>query len=236
MAILPKPRSLKSPAWRLEIALSLAPEDSSDDVYVEAIHSYIHGKSDSDDIAQAYLMYYLPQSRSILSSLLLAGADAPAVASYIRGTEESVIAFGKIFFDVSVFPNRLVLKDFIDSLPEDTSLTKNHKALLRSAYSLGDRYVAWKMSLSIEDSLDPDIVSDSLLEDSYWRSREHKPFAIDDSRAKESRSWIPQVLRTLESARGSREGGELALDSLRLKLVKVDTTLSKDSIAEEIKG
>ena len=239
MAVLPKPESIRSPSWRLDSCLQNSTSDYTCPYMVEFC-KYLN-KEDMDIhnkqyISEAYLMYYLPQSRAILSSLLLAGADLPRIATYIGSNEDVIIYYSNLFFDVSVFPNKLVIKDYVDSLPEKNIVQQNYKSLMRSAFSLGDRYIAWKMSLEIHDQLDTNDINKELLEDSYWRSREHKPFSIDDSRSKESKSWIPQVLRTIDSISGSRTGGEITLDSLRLKLVKSDSTVPRSSISDDIKG
>lgn len=239
MSILPKPRSLKSPSWRLDACLSaedgLGIEDCS---YTTRLYSYLNLEAEDSCpiIEEAYLLYYLPQSRAILSSLLLANCDAVSIAGYIQTSEEVVDAYGKLFFDTSVFPNKLVMKDYVDTLPEHTAYNKHSKALMRAALSLGSRYVAWKMSLSLDTELESNEVTKQLLEDSYWRAREHKPFSIDDPRAKESRSWTPQVLRTLDAINGSRIESELSVESLKLKLVKTDSTLPRAALSEDIKG
>lgn len=236
MALLPKPLSLKSPSWRLDLCLS-GSEDEVPCKYIEELKTYLKDPLEAGEaVAQAYMLYYLPQSRAILTSLIVSSTDSVSIAKYIDSSEEVVIYFSKLFFDISVFPNKLVIKEYIDSLPENNSSQKNHKSLLRAAYSLGDRYVAWKMSLTLDDELDCSDINKNLLEDSYWRSREHKPFSIDDPKAKESKSWIPQVLRTVDSITASKVGGEISLDTLRLKLVKSDSTLSKNSLDGELKG
>lgn len=236
---LPKPRSLRSPSWRLEECLCF--EGSSEDLvcpYTRKLYSYLkeNSKDDNSDIEESYLLYYLPQSRAILSSLLLAGCDTVTAANYIQTREEVIVSYSKLFFDISVFPNKLVIKDFVDSLPESSAESKNYKALLRAALSLGSRYIAWKMSLNIDTELDINDISSSILEDSYWRAREHKPFNIDDPRAKESKSWTPQVLRAVDSISGSRTEAELSVETLRLKLIKTDATISRTDISEDIKG
>lgn len=240
-SVLPKPKSLKSPNWRLQVALdSSVDADSSDCLYISRLKTYLEsGSKVSEDLGaveEAYLLYYLPQSRAILTSLVLSGADTATISNYIGTSEEVVVVYGKLFFDMSVFPNKLVIKDYVDSLPEVTSLDKNYKALLRVAISLGDRYIAWKMSLPLTEELDTNLINKQLLEDSYWRAREHKPFSIDDPRAKESKSWIPQVLRSIDSMASSRAGGELSIETLRLKLVKTDSTVPRASIVSDLKG
>ena len=240
MTSLPKPKSLRSPSWRLDQCLGTGEELIQGECpYIDRLSKSLSNSScDVEDkvLDEAYLLYYLPQSRAILSSLLLAGADITSIASYISTDEEVILAYSKLFFDTSVFPNRLVIKDYVDSLPETNSVSKHYKALMRAAISLGSRYIAWKMSLPIDSELDLNDINKNLLEDSYWRSREHKPFGVDDPRSKESKSWIPQVLRTVDAITGSRAGGELSIETLRLKLVKTDSTISKAVLSEDIKG
>jgi len=239
--ILPKPASLRSPAWRLDLSLKQVQSNVKAHIdcnYVTEMIGFLKGGDYpfNSALEEAYLMYYLPQSRAILSSLILSGADTLKIAEYIGGREEAILYFGKLFFDISVFPNRLIVKDYIDSLSESTALEKNYKSLMRSAFSLGDRYIAWKMSLCLPNQLLVQDINNSILEDAYWRAREHKPFSIDDSRAKESRAWIPQVLRTLDSMSAQQSGGELAVESLRLKLVKTDNTISIKDLSSEVGG
>lgn len=240
MTSLPKPKSLRSPSWRLDKCLDSGGEFTRGECpYIDRLMSFLSGGPDIGEdkvLDEAYLLFYLPQSRAILSSLLLAGADITSIAGYAGTTEEVVLMYSKLFFDTSVFPNNLVIKDYVDSLPERTPANKHYKALMRAAISLGSRYIAWKMSLPISTELDVNDISKNLLEDSYWRSREHKPFSVDDPRAKESKSWIPQVLRAVDSITGSRTGGELSIETLRLKLVKTDSTISRAVLSEDIKG
>jgi len=240
--MLPRPTFIKSPAWRLDLCLKAIRAGNpltNPCEYTESMHQLLEGGdnySPNSELEEAYLMYYLPQSRSILSSLLISGADAPRISQYIDSSEGSILYFSKLFFDTSVFPNKLVMKDFIDSLPETSSVEVNYKALLRSAFSLGDRYIAWKMSLNLSEQLLTQDINNDILEDAYWRAREHKPFSIDSNKAKESRAWVPQVLRTLDSITTQQTGGELSVESLRLKLVKTDTTVSIKDISSEVRG
>lgn len=237
--MLPKPKSLRSPSWRLDQCLSFSgPAEDIDCPYTRKLYEYLKedGTEDHIEIAEAYLLYYLPQSRAIMSSLLLAGCDTVTASEYIQTSEDVVVAYSKLFFDLSVFPNKLVIKDYVDSLPESCAASKNLKSLLRAALSLGSRYIAWKMSLNLGSELNVNDVNTTILEDSYWRAREHKPFNIDDPRAKESKSWTPQVLRAIDSVSGSRTGAELSIETLRLKLIKTDATTSRAALNEDIKG
>lgn len=239
--MLPIPRSLLSPAWRLEKSKELCLLDHSDRdykcPYIKQMCEYIDsGETTNADLEEAYLIYYLPSSRSILVSLLITQTDIVTIAGYIGSNENVVVIFGKLFFDVSVFPNRLVLKEFIDTLPDRFPQDKNFKSLLRSAYSMGSRYIAWKLALNTSHDLEVHKVTETLMEDCYWRAREHRCLPTGDPRNKESRAWIPQVLKSIECMGATTGGGENAMDTLRLKLVKTDTTYTLKELESEVKG
>jgi hypothetical protein len=236
---LPKPSVLKSPAWRLEEALkpTISLEGLEDSFLEEAV-KLVTGEEISNYLEEAYLLYYLPQSKAIMNSLLISDITASRLASCLGTTVEVIVAYSKTFFDKSVFPNRLIIKEFIDMLPEVTPHELNYKALMRSSYSLGCEYILWKMSLNSEDGRDMDIkaLAEGIVGDSYWRTREHKSFSITDSRCKESRSWVPSVIKSLEMCNNLSSGGTGDVETLRLRLVKADTTVSVEDLSEEIKG
>jgi hypothetical protein len=240
--MLPRPKALRSPAWRLDSCLkNLEAEVSSgaECDYTRQLQDFLAGGGGytfNPQLEEAYLLYYLPQSRAILSSLILAGTDIATIAEYIESTEDTVLYFSKLFFDISVFPNRLVTKEFVDSLPENTSVESNCKALMRSALSLGGRYIAWKMSLNIPQALSSPEIHSNILEDAYWRAREHKPFPLDGAKARDSRAWVPQVLRIMDSLNSQQTGGELTIETLRLKLVNNNNTKSLSDLSSEVRG
>ena len=87
--MLPRPTFIKSPAWRLDLCLKAirsGNHPSTTCEYVDSMYQFLEGGdnySPNSELEEAYLMYYLPQSRSILSSLLISGADAPKISQYI---------------------------------------------------------------------------------------------------------------------------------------------------------
>ena len=235
---LPKPKVLKSPSWRLEMSLKESCTEELEDSYLQEACNLVGGEVVSTSVQEAYLLYYLPQSRTIMNSLMISDATLSDLAISVGASEEVLVAYSKIFFDKSVFPNRLVLKEFIDMLPEHTSIEVNYKALMRASFSLGYEYILWKMSLDLNTSANPNLdkLAYGILKDGYWRSREHKGFSIQDSRCKESRSWIPSVLKTMEMTKNLSPSGDSDIETLRLKLVKADTTVSIEDFSDEIKG
>ena len=236
-----KPMPIKSPAWRLEEAKAIlesgSPEASTSCSYIKEAIALLGGRSKSVPMQTAYLMYRLPEARATISSLLLNDPPIDQIAASIQSDSDTVLFYSKIFFDTSVFPNRLVLKEFLNVLPERTPAEAHFKTMLQSAYNLGADYIVWKKGLITSEDPDLTTVTTNLLLDSYWRAREHKAFSLDSSATRESRAWLPQVLRSIDATKNIGNAGESNIETLRLKLVKQDTTVSLSALkAEDIKG
>jgi hypothetical protein len=232
---------IKSPAWRLEDAKRLTAtsdiRDSIDCIYTESMLSFLGGEEVCSSLQEAYLLYSLPESKAILSALLVNDTPIERIAEATQCAQQTIVYFSKIFFDTSVFLNRLILKEFINILPERDPIETQYKLLLRSAYNLGSEYIVWKKGLVKSRNSDIVDITSNLVLDSYWRAREHKSFPLDSNATRESRAWMPQVLRTLEASKNAGNTGETAVELLRLKLVKQDTTVSISALnSEEIKG
>lgn len=232
--------SIKSPAWRYQKARELALQEGSIEIdcpYISGAVNMLKGELCTESVPQSYLLHRLAESNGILCSLLISDLSLQEIAFSIEGTEDLVLWFSKLFFDPSVFFNRLLLKEFINVLPETTVLEKQYKELLMASYNLGPNYVLWKKGLRSKSPLDQMDIASNLMVDSYWRAREHKSFSISSMEARESRSWFPQVIRAIESVNNLKDTGETTIETLRLKLVKQDSTKSLSAInLDEIKG
>ena len=96
---LPKPRTLKSPTWRLEQALepSLDISNLEDPYLLEAV-SLVSSGDVPTRVEEAYLLYYLPQSRAIMNSLMISDIDTSTLAESLGTLEEVIVTYSKIFF------------------------------------------------------------------------------------------------------------------------------------------
>ncbi len=232
----PKLQKLRSPQWRLNIVLSNQ-QNSHECPYIDKLHALISGVVEEEYTNEAYTMFYLPSTRAILDAVLLDSPDVNTLAVALGTTEACIDFYAKCFFDVSVFPNKLILREYILTRPENTPWEKEYKNNLKAAFSLGYEYILWKNSLdNVEGLYDPKRMSHTMLKDSYWRSREHMPFNISSDIAKESKSWVPQALRAIDKSIEQSNSTTGAQDLLRLRLVKLDTTVSRDEFPFEIKG
>lgn len=230
---------IKSPAWRFQQAKKHALQGSNVDdcLYTNEAIKMLKGEECNSYLLESYLLHKLPEANGVLCSLLITDMSLTSIADSIESSEEVVLWFSKLFFDTGVFFNRLLLKEFINILPEKTALQSHFKDLLKASYNLGPGYILWKKGLKGSEGLDPVKVGHSLMEDSYWRAREHKAFNIASNEAKESRAWFPQVIRALDACRNLKDTGETTLETLRLKLVKQDSTKTLGTLnLDDIKG
>ena len=122
---------IKSPAWRLEDAKRLTAtsdiRDSIDCIYTASMLSFLEGEDVCSSLQEAYLLYSLPESKAILSALLVNDTPIERIAEATQCTQQTVVYFSKIFFDTSVFLNRLILKEFINILPERDPIETQYK-------------------------------------------------------------------------------------------------------------
>jgi len=187
----------------------------------------------SDPVYLAHLMDKLPYPRAALRAFLIAKAPlAPfLVATEMR--EDTILSYQKLFFDTAVFPNRLIKIAYVRQLPVNTEHAKFERDMLMCGLQLGWEYVMWKVTggkfhMPVKDALQ------HIMSDSLWRSREHVFNAITDARAKESKGWISSALKTADLLERTSPDKQNALEELRLSLVGMDTTLTKDKVNGEI--
>ena len=190
-----------------------------------------------EDVLEALTLYRVPSCRAVMEGLLISGADTGYVAQVSECTKSVVESYVNLFFDSSVFKNRLLVIAYIRSLPSDTEYDKFRKKMISWGYHLGGEYIAWKIGArnSIVVKSPEESVSDVLI-DASWRSREHLLSDIEDSPTRESRSWIPQVLKSAEimKAFGSEKPVTDALKDLVFDLQGTDETLTVNDL-EDIK-
>lgn len=235
---LPRLPKLKSPQWRLASAMASADSHVYGKCdYIDSLVNLLLGQGIIPYVEEAYLLYTLPHSRTIVDSLLLTSPPIAPVAKALGTSEQCIEFYSKCFFDTAVFPNKLLLREYVLSRPESTPEERTYKASLQAAYSLGYKYILWRNSMDSDPGLyDPKEMSDTMLKDAYWRSREHLPFGIGSDVAKESKSWAPQALRAVDKKLAEANTTSGASELLRLRLVKVDTTVARDKFMGDIKG
>ena len=183
----------------------------------------------SDAVFHAALLDKIPYARAVMRAFLFCRTPLAAFLVATEATEEVIHAYGSLFFDVGVFPNRLIKSAYVQQLPDGTNATKYEKDLLTWGLQLGWEYLIWKVTggkitMPAQEALQ------HIMTDALWRSREHIFNSLDDKRTREARAWIPQALKTAEALSKTDSGRVNSLEELRIRLVGIDTTLSEEDV------
>jgi hypothetical protein len=168
----------------------------------------------------------------------MSGESDTVISSIIQEDSDVVYVYSQLFFDISVFFNKLLKVAYIRSLPADTEEDTFEKQVLSWGYYLGAKYLAWKIGAKESASMLPSQAVKKVLDDSIWRSSEHSLSAITSQKAKESKSWIPQVLKSAEllNTLETTAGMETALSELKIKLSRVEQNSNTPPEEMDIKG
>ena len=189
-------------------------------------------------VQDAYLIYSIPTARAIIEGLLISKEEPSVIANITDSTVTCVETYAELFFDVSVFLNRLMLVSYIRSLPSSTAVESFHKQIISWGYYLGSSYIAWKIGAkgSIVEKSPEESVAE-VLTDATWRSKEHFLSDITDSPTKEARAWIPQVLKSAEVMKnfGNSESVTDTIRDIAFSLQGKDDTLTINDI-EDVKS
>ena len=239
---------VKTPSWRyLEVVEFLSAENYSKrkalpkhfSLGQEALVEVFRGPEESKhpEYRVALLMDRVPASRAILRGLLFSSAPISTISDIAGESSDAIYAYKELFFDTEVFRNTLLKIAYIRSLPQDSEADKFEKQMLSWGHYLGADYIAWKIGVERGTESPVDAVQ-GVLQDSMWRSREHRLSPLSSQEAKESRAWAPAVLKSVEMVRSieNSSGMENALSELKIKLEGNDETLTADELDGEVKG
>jgi len=210
-------------------------------VYIAIYRGEIDSEEDEETVVsvqKSYLLYSIPSCRAILNGLLISQEPITSVAEIIKESPDVIEAYASLFFDTSVFFNDLLKVAYIRSLMSDTDEDVFQKKVLSWGHYLGAKYIGWKIGSKSSTDMLPSQAVKKVLDDSIWRSSEHALEDIASARAKESRAWVPQVLRSAELLNNieTTAGMENALSELKIKLVSKEESTSSEINLEEIKG
>lgn len=239
---LPPPNSIESPAHRADSVFTyyagnkVTIKGDWGCPYMVSLNKLLLGCCDSAAVEKAYQLYYIPACRSSINALLLAGDTCASIAANILEDEEVIHAYYRLFFDTSVFGNKLIRMAYIRQLPSSTPPEEFEKSLLIAAIQLGKDYLYWKLGISKECDIPPADMHRDIMIDSYWKFKELKVKSGSEL-TKEARSWIPAIL---SSAAGldkfTQEKDSSVYEPLQVKLISIANPLKVSDLDSEIKG
>lgn len=191
-----------------------------------------------DSVKKAIFLYNIPSCRALLNGFLISEESPVTIANIIKDDPGVVSSYAHLYFDTSVFFNDLLKIAYIRSLPTNEDCQVFEKQVLSWGHYLGAKYIAWKIGCKSSNDILPSQAVKRVLDDSIWRSSEHALEDISSPRAKESRAWVPQVLKSAELLNNieTTAGMENALSELKIKLTSSIDPIETLSEEMEIKG
>jgi len=195
-------------------------------------------QSTLDSVRKAVLLHEIPSCKALLNGFLISEESAVSIAAIIRDSPGVISSYAHLYFDTSVFFNDLLKVAYIRSLPTNTDVEVFEKQVLSWGHYLGAKYIAWKIGCKTNSDLLPSQAVKRVLDDSIWRSSEHALEDISSAKAKESRAWVPQVLKSAELLNNieTTAGMENALSELKIKLTSSENPIALLAENMEIKG
>jgi hypothetical protein len=195
-------------------------------VYAARFATLLTDPSCTDDpLVAAYTLHQMPFARACLDAFLMVDSPTSSIVASTEVSDEVVAAYAALFFDAGVYPNRLVKISFAEQMPAGTAEEKRARDLMTWGIHLGWEYLAWKVSGG-RITMPAAVAVHQLLSDSLWRSREHVFSSLTDARTKESRAWVPQVLKAAELMHKMDAIRDNPIETLRIHLLDEDETCS----------
>lgn len=197
---------------------------ASSDPMVNALERLLLGDDAvPNEIAYAYRLFSDNYQREVMEAFLIAGAQ-PSVLEEIFDIPKPVTeAFATLFFDVSVFVNRLELESYVRYYAEDEEEGDWARALKQSALEQGLEYL--RVSFGRDRvAVDPKAVVDDMLRQSFMFMKVASMHPLDSQKAKEARQWTGTLMDAMKNQYDMLQGRDTSNEGLlvRLEMVQYD--------------
>ncbi len=172
---------LRDPAHRWH-AIERAPECPEHAIEAELWRA-LREQGPHGDSSLAYEVY-ADGARWCMQGWLLSKAKDEDIAKRLGFPDGLVRAYRHLFFDTTVFRHHLDLVAWIKRLNGDPAYPAEALQFLRWAVMYGPEAIAYMSGVPV--SLDPRVVQEQTMIDSYYRSLQGRDAAIDSAAAKEA--------------------------------------------------
>lgn len=209
------------------------PEDLFSTKYQEQYAKFLNGQYDEvpDEVYYACMLNSIPYARNTLRSMLFCKTPLSVMVSATEVEEATILAYEQLFFDPSVFKNRLIKMAYVRALNPKNEDEEQTKSLFLWGLQLGWEYLVWKTTGG-QTSISTVEIMRKLMADSLWRSREHIFNSITDKRSKEARAWMPIAIKLAEQVTKADPDKVNSLEELKIRLEGLDTTSTRTKLGE----
>jgi len=206
---------------------------SADDPLEEALARLLQGEEDApEEVIRAYMTYVNAYKREVVESFLLAEAAPRDLFDVFKMRENIVVVYQQLFFDRSVFADRLDAEAYARDYPTDHDDGYGRELKL-NAVQFGLEYL--KASFGRGNySVSPPTAVNELISQAYVTTKIASKFPVDSGKAKEAHKWAATMVKGIESLPSAQDiGGEKKEDFLiKLRIEKENE--DRPDISEEI--
>lgn len=191
---------------------------ATDDPVEEAVVRLLLGDLGvPEEVLRACSTYWDSYKREVVEAFLLAEATAKDLYSVFRIEESVTEVYAKIFFDMSVFHDRLDIESYARDYTEDDF---GHDIKV-SAVEDGLEYLKARFGRA-HYTVSPLQAVREAISQSYVNTKVAQKFELDSAKSKEARKWASVMVKGIESLPAAKEveGSQSSDYLLKLKLLR----------------
>lgn len=203
----------------------------TDDPVEEAVVRLLLGDMNvPEEVLRAYGIFWDKYKREVVEAFILAEAKPKDIHAIFRIKEEIVEIYQQIFFDTSVFYDRLDAESYARNYSEDSF---GHD-LKVSAIEDGLEYLKARFGRG-HYNVSPVKAVRELISQSYVNSKIGTKVPLESPKAKEARMWASTMTKSIESLSGAEEieGSKKSSYVLKLELMQEEGDPSETDDAPE---
>lgn len=210
----------------------------TDDPLEEALVRLLLGETDvPEEVMRAYATYLDDYKREVVEAFLLAEAQPRDLHDIFRIQHDVIEVYQHLFFDTSVFHDRLDAEAYARNYPEDHD-DGYGRELKINAIQLGLEYLKASFGRGNYE-VSPTKAVRELVSQAYVTTKLASKYKIDSPKAKEARKWASTMVKSIESLPDAQdiEGGKKKDYLLKLRVVQENSDrpdLEEDIPREDI--
>lgn len=218
---------MRDPSHRYRaVQKALTARNVPDGILEEELYKHLKDKTGAQCTAgDALEIYQEEEHRAVLEAFLLAGAGPELIEKVLSVPTAVTAAYKHLFFDQSVFKNRLETLGYAADFEGST----HAREVLKAALTVGMDYLLWVYGRA-EVQVDARDVIRHTMAEAYYRGMAHRGNSITSGVSKEAHRWWATAVRNAEllekiDPRAERQ----AFEEIRIQLEKYDDTYSPES-------
>lgn len=201
-------------------------------LFERALFDALAGTSIDSPAVYAYEIYDNVFEREIMQAWVLSGADDALVLHILNIPTEVTQAYRHLFFDVTVFRDRLDILSWVRTYPKTPSATQDGGAILQTAVMRGPKALAWIYGRG-EVEVDPVDVMRHAMSDAYFRGLSNRDHRLSSKEAAVTHALMNSAVK-IAAALDKKKPSDANALALKLKYRELTTPVGQAQAAEEL--